>query len=211
MARRTKKEAEETRLQILDAAEHVFHAQGVSRASLAEVAKEAGVSRGAIYWYFENKIDLFEAMLERMHLPLEELGRASESEEEPNPLGCLRELLIQVLTSLAEDTQTQRIHDILRYKCEYTGDLTGLRERLQAFSIECDQRIARALANAVTKGQLPAQLDCLRAATCLHAYIVGVEANWGLAPTYDLAAQAPALVDAALDMLRNSPALRRPV
>lgn len=87
MARRTKEEAQATRVQILDAAERVFHAQGVSRASLAEVAKEAGVSRGAIYWHFENKIDLFQAMLERLRLPLEELARASESEDEPGPAG----------------------------------------------------------------------------------------------------------------------------
>ncbi|MGP0173899.1 TetR family transcriptional regulator [Pseudomonas sp. NCHU5208] len=210
MARRTKQEAEATRVQILDAAEHVFHAQGVSRATLAEVAKEAGVSRGAIYWYFENKIDLFQAMLERMRLPLEELARASESEDEPNPLGCMRELLIQVLTRLAQDPQTQRIHDILRYKCEYTGELLGLRERMRALCGESDQRIAKALANAVAKGQLPAQLDCPRAAVCLHAFIAGIEANWILAPKYDLAAQAAAMVDAVLDMLRSSPALRRP-
>jgi TetR/AcrR family transcriptional regulator, acrAB operon repressor len=37
-----------------------------------------------------------------------------------------------------------------------------------------------------------------------------VEANWLLVPDFDLAAQAPALVDAVLDMLRSSPALRSP-
>lgn len=208
MARRTKEEAQATRVHILDAAERVFHAQGVSRASLAEVAKEAGVSRGAIYWHFENKIDLFQAMLERLRLPLEELARASESEDEPDPLGCMRELLIKALTQLASDAQTHRAHDILRYKCEYTGELLGLRERMQALSAECDQRIAKALSNAVGKGQLPAELDCRRAAVCLHAYMEGIEANWLLVPSFDLAAQAPALVDTVLDMLR-SPALRR--
>lgn len=207
MARRTKEEAEATRVQILDAAERVFHAQGVSRASLAEVAKAAGVSRGAIYWHFENKIDLFQAMLERLRLPLEELARASESEDEPDPLGRLRELLIQLLTRLAREPQTRRIHDILRYKCEYTGELAGLRERLQELGLECDQRIARALGNAVGKGQLPERLDCQRAAVCLHAYMEGIESNWLLLPNFDLAAQAPALVEAVLDMLRNSPAL----
>ncbi|MGQ7959565.1 TetR family transcriptional regulator [Pseudomonas sp. SP16.1] len=208
MARRTKEEAEATRLQILDAAELVFHAQGVSRASLAEVAKAAGVSRGAIYWHFDNKLDLFQAMLERLRLPLEDLARASESEDEPDPLGRMRELLITALTRLAQEPQTRRIHDILRYKCEYTDELVDLRERLRALSVECDQRIARALGNAVSRGQLPAQLDCRRAAVCLHAYIEGVEANWLLVPDFDLAAQAPALVDAVLDMLRSSPALR---
>ncbi len=209
MARRTKEEAQATRVQILDAAEQVFQAQGVSRASLAEVAKAAGVSRGAIYWHFENKIDLFQAMLERLHLPLEELARASEDEDEPDPLGCMRDLLIMALTRLANEPQTRRTHDILRYKCEYTGELLGLRERMQALSIECDQRIAKALGNAVSKGQLPADLDCQRAAICLHAYIEGLEANWLLVPNYDLTTQAPALVEALLDMLRTSPALRR--
>ena len=207
MARRTKEEAQATRVHILDAAERVFYAQGVSRASLAEVAKEAGVSRGAIYWHFENKIDLFQAMLERLRLPLEELARASESEDEPDPLGCMRELLIKALTQLASDPQTHRAHDILRYKCEYTGELLGLRERMQALSRECDQRIAKALSNAVNKGQLPGDLDCPRAAVCLHAYMEGVEANWLLVPNFDLAQQAPALVDTVLDML-CSPALR---
>lgn len=207
MARRTKEEAQATRVQILDAAERVFHAQGVSRASLAEVAKEAGVSRGAIYWHFENKIDMFQAMLERLRLPLEELARASESEDEPDPLGCMRELLVKALTRLAQDSQSQRIHDILRYKCEYTGELLGLRERMQELSLDCDLRIAKALSNAVSKGQLPSDLDCPRAAVCVHAYMEGIEANWLLVPNFDLAQQAPALVDTVLDMLR-SPALR---
>lgn len=206
MARRTKEEAEATRVQILDAAERVFHAQGVSRASLAEVAKAAGVSRGAIYWHFENKIDLFQAMLERLRLPLEELARASESADEPDPLGCMRELLVRALTRLACEPQVRRTHDILRYKCEYTGELLGLRERMQLLSIECDQHVAKALGNAVSKGQLPANLDCQRAAVCLHAYMEGLEANWLLVPDFDLAGQAASLVDAGLDMLR-SPAL----
>lgn len=85
MARRTKEEAEETRIQILDAAERVFYDKGVSRASLAEIASDAGVSRGAIYWHFENKVDLFQALCERLRSPLEELARASESERESDP------------------------------------------------------------------------------------------------------------------------------
>ena len=48
MARRTKAEAEQTREQILDAAEAVFLDRGVARASLAEIAQAAGVTRGAV-------------------------------------------------------------------------------------------------------------------------------------------------------------------
>ena len=52
MVRRTKAEAEATRTAILDAAEHLFQARGVSRTSLQDMAHAAGVTRGAVYWHF---------------------------------------------------------------------------------------------------------------------------------------------------------------
>jgi TetR/AcrR family acrAB operon transcriptional repressor len=55
MVRRTKTEALETRNSLLDAAEHLFQARGVSRTSLNDIANEAGTTRGAIYWHFKDK------------------------------------------------------------------------------------------------------------------------------------------------------------
>ena len=71
MARRTKDEAVETRNQILDAAERIFGERGVSRTSLTDIAQAADVTRGAIYWHFKDKADLFNAMMERVTLPME--------------------------------------------------------------------------------------------------------------------------------------------
>ena len=210
MARRTKEAAAETRQCILDAAEHLFHEQGVSRTALADIASRAGVTRGDIYWHFQNKVELFQAMLERLHLPLEELALASERADEPDPLGRTRELLIRLLRNVELDAQSRRIEEILRHKCEYTDDLGDLRQKMQALHLQCDERIEKALRNAVDKGQLPADLDCRRATLCLHGYIHGLQGNWLLAPGGDsLAQQAEAFVDALLDMLRCSKALRR--
>ncbi|MGF6695120.1 TetR/AcrR family acrAB operon transcriptional repressor [Metapseudomonas resinovorans] len=209
MARRTKAEAEETRVQILDATERVFHEKGVSRASLAEIAAAAGVSRGAIYWHFENKTDLFQAMLERIHMPLEELARASESEDEPDPLGRMHQLLVRLLKRVELDPQSRRIHEILRHKVEYTEELGDLRQKMQDQSAECDLRITKALRNAVSRGQLPANLDCRRAAISVHAYMEGIQTNWLLVPDgFSLAGEAENLVDSLMDMLNFSPALR---
>ena len=49
MVRRTREAAAATREQLLDAAERVFRDRGVTRTSLAEVAAEAGVTRGALW------------------------------------------------------------------------------------------------------------------------------------------------------------------
>ncbi|WP_291742772.1 TetR family transcriptional regulator, partial [Limnobacter sp. UBA1615] len=69
MVRKTKEEAQETRNLILDTAEAVFSEKGVSRTTLNDIAKAADLTRGAIYWHFKNKADLFDAMFQRAILP----------------------------------------------------------------------------------------------------------------------------------------------
>ena len=53
------------REQILDGAKRVFMEQGFEAASMNDITRAAGVSKGTIYVYFENKEDLFGAMIER--------------------------------------------------------------------------------------------------------------------------------------------------
>jgi AcrR family transcriptional regulator len=76
MVRRTKKEAAATRDALLDAALRVFRDRGVAHTSLEEVAAAAGVTRGAVYWHFKDKADLFTALCERVQLPMERCSLA---------------------------------------------------------------------------------------------------------------------------------------
>ncbi|WP_311195329.1 TetR family transcriptional regulator [Suttonella sp. R2A3] len=62
--RRTKAEAEQTRQSLLDAALALFSEQGYESTSLAEIARTAGTTRGAIYWHFKNKADMLNALSE---------------------------------------------------------------------------------------------------------------------------------------------------
>ena len=52
------------RRQIIDGARAVFLAQGFDAASMGEIAREAGVSKGTLYVYFKSKEELFEAIVE---------------------------------------------------------------------------------------------------------------------------------------------------
>ena len=70
--RKTKEEAQQTRSNLLNAALNVFYERGVSKASLDEIAKAAGVTRGALYWHFKNKEDLFEALFQNYYADLEQ-------------------------------------------------------------------------------------------------------------------------------------------
>jgi TetR/AcrR family transcriptional regulator, acrAB operon repressor len=112
MVRRTKEEAQETRERILDAAEAVFHDRGVAHSSLEEIAAEAQVTRGAIYWHFKDKAELFDAMMQRVALPVEEMLEAADCCGGTRPLEVLRRATVNVLMRCARDAKEQRVYDI---------------------------------------------------------------------------------------------------
>jgi len=66
MARKTKAEAEKTRQNILRASLDLFVEKGYERATFEDVAARIGLSKGAVYWHFKNKPDLFAALVADM-------------------------------------------------------------------------------------------------------------------------------------------------
>ena len=62
--RRTKENAEQTRRELLEAALTVFSKNGYAATRLEDIAKAAGVTRGAIYHHFGSKADLYLALID---------------------------------------------------------------------------------------------------------------------------------------------------
>ncbi|MNJ71253.1 HTH-type transcriptional regulator TtgR [compost metagenome] len=85
-----------------------------------------------------------------------------------------------------------------------------IRQQRQTSTFECHANIALSLANAVRRGQLPADMNPERAALAIYAYIDGLIRRWLLLPeSFDLLGDAELWVDTGLDMLRLSPSLRK--
>lgn len=196
MARSTKEEAQATRAHILDTAERLFSERGVARTSLADIADAAGVTRGAIYWHFRNKGDLFTAMLDRVALPMEEMVARAADANTADPLAALRACCVYVLRQAARDAQCRRVFEILAHKCEYVDDMHALVDRHSQCRTQGIGMIERALRNAIRREQLPAGVNVRRAAVGLHAYVDGLIYNWLLDPaSFSLDRDAEALVD----------------
>ncbi len=67
-------ERRDARAALLGAAAEVFAERGFRDASIDEVAERAGYSKGAVYWHFDGKDDLFAALLEeRVDAPMREM------------------------------------------------------------------------------------------------------------------------------------------
>lgn len=211
MARRTKKEALETRSQIIDAAELCFYKKGVSHTSLADIAKHAGVTRGAIYWHFENKDEVVDALLLRARTPIQHLEEASRDAEEPDPLARLHILLAEIFRQTERDPSTRRINEIIFHKCEFTDQMCDLREHMRELRLQSLYKLESALHNAVSRQQLPARLDIPMAARALQAQFIGTLDAWLLRPEdFSLAEYADRVASSILDTIRHSPALLLP-
>ncbi len=199
MVRKTKQEALATRRSILDAAEHLFQAQGVSRTSLHDIASAAGVTRGAVYWHFKNKADLFNAMMERVCLPMEEAGAQLGRDATAAALPALRAQLLDVLARVVRDAQVQRVVDIATSKIEYVAELDAVRTRRLQIRGEYQAHLERTLKLAQKRGEVKATPSARQMAIGIHALLDGLIQNWMLEPAaYPLRKTGAAVFDVHL-------------
>lgn len=187
MARRTKADAQATRAGLLDAAEHLFQSRGVARTSLNDIAVAAGTTRGAIYWHFKDKADLFIAMMERVTLPLEQTLALADLEGAHDPVAQLRHALLQAMRLIGSDEQTRRVLHIAAHKVEYTEELCAVQQRhlrSQASSLRYIHTALEA-AFAAQKKAPPVPLEV--AAAGLQMLVEGLLHQWLLNPdAFDL-------------------------
>ena len=122
--RRTKEKAEETRRRIMTAALRSFGRSGISNTTLEEVAKTAGVTRGAIYWHFSGKKALLHAIREEVSVPLlDQADFTLLSRGTAAPLDRVSCFLLGLLEALETDKQVERVLSVMSFKCEYVGPL----------------------------------------------------------------------------------------
>jgi len=203
MVRRTKADALATRHQILDAAEAEFLARGVAHTRLQDVAAAAGVTRGAIYWHFQDKAELFNAMMERAFLPCEGAAERALTVAGDNPLAQLHEMAVAPLRVLAESEQVQRVFRIAMHQTEYTAELAPVQERYLEGSGDFQQQLADALQRAEALGWLRPGLSIKAVALGLFALVDGLMHHWTLRPGgFDLVSCGEAAVRTYVDGLR---------
>lgn len=125
MARKTKEEAEKTKSRIMDAALDVFYRQGLTRSTLHDIAAEAGVTRGAIYWHFKDKMDLLKKINESINGEVVFFLKRSDVEA-IDRLSDITDIISQFFVLLETNDRFAKFYAIMSYKVEYTDELEAL-------------------------------------------------------------------------------------
>lgn len=174
MARKTKAEALATRSDILDAAIQVFVERGVAGATLEQIAEAAGVTRGAIYWHFKNKLEIFRELNSEVQASFIESILRDLDKNHPNPLDQLRRLCVELLQELDEDRRKRAILRILLLRCDYSGEME-VQLRQQGRDQSKNSRLfASYFKRAIDKGHLAESVDPEVLSLSLICYLSGI-------------------------------------
>lgn len=179
MVRKTKTETEQTRQEIIAAARKVFAERGVSRTTLEQIATEAGVTRGAIYWHFKNKPDLFFAMMEQVSPPLiDRIDVALPASDPGDPLRNIQASMNEIVRLLREDVTARTTFEIIILKCEYVDEFASLDNRVLKTGCNFMEILSRSYENARKKEILRPGLDPAHCALDSYTFMKGLIHLW---------------------------------
>lgn len=195
LARKTKEEAQKTKKAILDAAVAIFVEKGVANASLEEIAQAAGVSRGAVYWHFQNKMEIFDALHQRLYCPVAEMILQDLEKDYPRPLEQLEELCTRFLLDLETNLQQRQALTLFLIKCDYSGELAANLERHEARKAENLRLLSQYFEKARKKGFLPPDADPETLTLSISCYMKGIIVEYLNNPKgWNLGIQGPKLI-----------------
>ncbi|HMT80077.1 MAG TPA: TetR family transcriptional regulator [Azonexus sp.] len=205
MVRKTKEEAEKTRKDIIESARAVFHECGVSRSTLEKIAKEAGVTRGAVYWHFKDKAELFFAMRADVFAPM--VARTDSfllSESYDNPLDAIEASLKEFFRVLDDCSVVREVFEIMISRCEYVDEFASVQDEVGRPAYEFLEKIERVYRKAADKGMLRQGLDPLATARDTWAFTSGLlHLMLGCQKGSDLDKQIPTMITTHMALRRR--------
>lgn len=180
MARKTKTETEQTRSLLLDAARREFAERGVSGTSLEQIAKTAGLTRGAVYWHFTNKVDLFLALRNDVMMPLIAMIEALLNDDDGrDPLQTIEHCLLMNIDLLESDPIFRETFEIMISKCEYVGEFGDVLRCAIDRSVDAARNsLVAAYQRAHASGAMRPSLDPVEMANDTYAFRLGLIKQW---------------------------------
>ena len=178
MVRKTKEDAELTRQRIIDAAREVFLARGVSRTTLELVAAQAGVTRGAVYWHFKNKAEIFHAIRDQVFLPLIDRMDDTFTEDSNDALTQIENSLCDTVHQLNENTEMRQTYEIMMIKCEYVDEFATVLQQILNNCANISDKFELAYARAKAQNTLASAHNPRALALDTHLFFSGLLHMW---------------------------------
>jgi AcrR family transcriptional regulator len=170
LTREDKRQA--NRARILQAARKVFAQRGYHGATIAQIADEAGLSNGAVYYNFANKEDLFLALLDQWRAELiQDIGKAVGRPGSAEPQRPFQDEVLHVVAALKRGHEWRLL---LFEFVTYAARNPQFRERFVAGRQKFKGALASALAERTAAHHIQPVLSPEQLAALLTALVNGL-------------------------------------
>ena len=176
--RKTKEDADNTKQSILDAAVILFSEHGVAKTSLEKIAKAANVTRGAVYWHFANKQEIFEALHDQLHSPFIQMITDGLDADSSNAIAQLQEVCIELLIDLEQNETKKKIATLFLLRCDYSDEFAHSKDRYNEKKKQKHITLSRYFDKAIKQGILPADTDSMLLTIGISAYLRGIAVEY---------------------------------
>jgi TetR/AcrR family acrAB operon transcriptional repressor len=193
--RRTKEEAAITREQLLKKALAAFSKKGYSATTLEDIAREAEVTRGAIYWHFGSKAELYNTLI-REYSDRGNVIIQQAASEGGTLLEILRRVFIRQLQAIQDNPDLRALMELYLFKTGLVPELEEGRKQQVESGIGLVDMIAGIMGQGVELGLLRSDIQPKEMARAYLAFQNGVIQLWLIAPDqFSLTASAESFAD----------------
>ena len=150
--KRTKAEAMATRESVLKSALVMFSEKGYARTTFTDIARRIGMTRGAVYWHFDNKQALLAELIDYMHQRKDEA--IGWKKEDIHSIDDFRSAFIAHAKTL-KDPIVRDFEFFLTYQMEWSEELlTQTHDMIAKLRNDPMEELKKVLCEPSVKGQL---------------------------------------------------------
>ena len=201
--KRTKEEAAVTRATLLKTALSVFSAKGYAATTLDDIAKAAKVTRGAIYWHFKSKADLYNTLVQEFSARGAVVVQDAVAEG-GTLIDILRRIFVRVCTLIEEDKETRAVMELTLFKTGLDPELQPGRKKQIESGNALLAGIAEAMRQGIAQGVLRSDIDAADMARAFIAFENGAIQLWLLTPkSFSLKRSAESFADILVSGLQK--------
>ena len=201
--RRTKEEAAVTRAGVLKAALSVFSAKGYAAATLDDVGSAAKVTRGAIYWHFKSKADLYNTLVQELSARGASVVQQAVSEG-GTLIDILRRVFVRQCALIEEDKEARAVMELALFKTGLNPELQTGRKKQQEAGNALVEGIAAAMGQGIAQGVLRDDMNPIDMARAFLAFENGAIQMWLASPkSFSLKESAAAFADILMAGLKK--------
>ncbi|MBI9031172.1 TetR family transcriptional regulator [bacterium] len=151
----SKNEAQETRRTIILSALKLFSEKGFDATSISEICRNANITKGALYWHFKDKHDLYYQLISE--IIREVLGQSMFLiEAEKSPIIRMKKYLNNYLTNIATNEVYQEAYRLLIREMQF-DQLANIEKLLE--KVKEDFNFEHVFQQAIDQGELPETLN----------------------------------------------------